>query len=169
MEIRIAKKEDYEKIYQLVKTGFETAKVSDGTEQDFVYELRKRETYIPELELVAEENNTLIGHIMFTKQVVKTKQEDYIGLLVAPLCVKLEERGKRVGEKLMRAGFEKAKELGYTAAFLIGDSNYYKKFGYQQTGKFGIKNIAEVPDQYVLGCEIIKNSLENIEGTIDIK
>ncbi len=79
MQIRQVNQNDYESIYQLVKEAFQTAKVSDGTEQDFVLKLREENSYIPELELVAEENNQLIGHIMFTKQTIKTTSGDYIG------------------------------------------------------------------------------------------
>ena len=60
MTIRQATPEDFDAIYSLVKTAFQTAKVSDGDEQDFVLKLRKGR-YIPELELVAEEDGVLIG------------------------------------------------------------------------------------------------------------
>lgn len=50
MTIRQATPEDFDAIYSLVKTAFQTAKVSDGGEQDFVLKLRKG-SYIPELEL----------------------------------------------------------------------------------------------------------------------
>ena len=66
MTIRPAQAGDYSEIYSLVQTAFVTAKVSDGTEQDFVLELRRRDPYRPELELVAEENGQLIGHILLT-------------------------------------------------------------------------------------------------------
>ena len=65
MTIRQATPKDFDAIYSLVKTAFQTAKVSDGGEQDFVLKLRKG-SYIPELELVAEEDGVLIGHIMLT-------------------------------------------------------------------------------------------------------
>ena len=54
MTIRKAAQEDHPSIYHLVRTAFATARVSDGTEQDFVLELRRRDAYRPELELVAE-------------------------------------------------------------------------------------------------------------------
>ena len=46
MTIRQATPEDFDAIYSLVKTAFQTAKVSDGDEQDFVLKLRKGR-YIP--------------------------------------------------------------------------------------------------------------------------
>ena len=48
MPIRQATPKDFDAIYSLVKTAFQTAKVSDGGEQDFVLKLRKG-SYIPDL------------------------------------------------------------------------------------------------------------------------
>ena len=94
MTIRPAQAGDYSQIYSLVQTAFATAKVSDGTEQDFVLELRRRDTYRPELELVAEENGQLIGHILLTILPVPGAPQGLRGLMVAPLCVRLEDRSR---------------------------------------------------------------------------
>ena len=58
------------KIFIIDKIAFETARVSNGNEQDFVNRLRASGSYIPELALVAEENGKLVGHIMLTKTYV---------------------------------------------------------------------------------------------------
>ena len=68
MDIKLVNKEDYNKIYTFVEEAFKTAEVSDGTEQDFVLELRKSSNYEPELEFAAYDKNILIVHIMLTKQ-----------------------------------------------------------------------------------------------------
>lgn len=166
--IRQAKIEEYDSIYEFVKEAFSTADVSDGTEQDFVLELRVGASFIPELEFVAVEGEELVGHIMFTKQEVVREDSVYMGLLVAPLSVKLSHRSKGVGAALMFHGFGEAEKLGYEAAFLAGNPEYYSRFGYQQTKAFGIKNATEIPDQYVLGCEIRKGALAEVEGTIHL-
>ena len=101
MNIRLAEARDYENIYRLVKTAFETAQVSDGTEQDFVLKLRAGENYIPELEFVAEDETGLVGHVMMTRQPVRTKEGTFEGVLVAPLCVKLENRSRGIGGALL--------------------------------------------------------------------
>lgn len=167
--IRNVKKEDEEEIYELVKESFKTAEVSDGKEQDFIYELRKRNTYIKELEFVAEKKDELIGHIMFSVQEVEDGLETFTGLFIAPLCVKKEYRNKKIGTKLIKYGFSKAQDLGYKAVFLIGNPKYYNKFGFEEVTKFGIKNISDVPDEFVLGCELQKNALKDVKGEISIK
>lgn len=51
MDIKSVNKEDYDKIYTFIEEAFKTAEVSDGTEQDFVLELRKSSNYIPDWNL----------------------------------------------------------------------------------------------------------------------
>ena len=108
MTIRPAQAGDYSQIYSLVQTAFATAKVSDGTEQDFVLELRRRDTYRPELELVAEENGQLIGHILLTNLPVPGAPQGLRGLMVAPLCVRLEDRSRGLGGQLLHEGGRRA-------------------------------------------------------------
>ena len=67
-------------------------------------ELRRRDTYRPELELVAEEEGQLIGHILLTLLPVPGSPEGLRGLMVAPLCVRLEDRGRGLGGQLLQEG-----------------------------------------------------------------
>ena len=103
--IKCEEKTEFEMIYHFIKEAFETATVSDGTEQDFVNMLRVSENYIPELALVATDNKQLIGHIMLTKFAFKGM------LLLAPLTVKLDYRHQGVGTKLVQKAFELAKAI----------------------------------------------------------
>ena len=157
MKIREAKTSDYNEIYNLVKTAFLTAQVSDGSEQDFVYELRKREGYIPSLELVMEEQNELVGHGI-----------DGIshGLLVAPLCVKKEYRNQKVGSRLMEEAMKRALQLGYTSLFLVGNPEYYHRFGFRSTRSYGIENRSEIPDEFVMAVELVENVLTKCGGYV---
>ena len=149
-ENRVVNKSDFKDIYNLVKESFKTAQVSDGNEQDFVLELRKRVSYIPSLEFVAEEQGKLIGHIMFTKQAVDLEKGKLKALLIAPLCVDLAYRNQGIGSKLMNYGLMKAKELGYDTAFLVGNPEYYQKFGFLCVTNYNLKNMITIPDKYVM-------------------
>ena len=83
IEIRKEKKEDYEKIYNVIKTAFQTAEHCDGNEQDLVNDLRNRDGYIPELSLVALSEGKVVGYIMFTKILINNNEE----IALAPLAV----------------------------------------------------------------------------------
>ena len=166
--VRQTKKADYPTIYNLIKTAFETAEHRDGNEQDFAVGLRNGAHYIPELDLVAELNGQLIGHIMFTKTHIDQPNGcKYNTLLVAPLSVLLEFRNLGVGGALMQEGFRIAKTQGYQSAFLIGDPNYYQRFGYKLTYLYGI-NHETLPAEYVMGKELTPGALECITGLINM-
>lgn len=166
--IRPEAQTDLDTIYDLIRTAFETAHVKDGTEQDFAVKLRESDAYIPELALVAEQDGQLIGHIMFTRMILrKPDGTPFQTLMVAPLSVLLESRNLGVGSALMREGFRLARAMGYTSAFLCGDPEYYKRLDFKPIREFGIKTLGEVPEQYIMACELEPEALNGIGGTVD--
>ena len=109
MNIRKEKPKDYKAIYAVVRDAFGSAEHADGNEQDLVNALRKGKAYIPELSLVAEENEKSIGHIMFTK----ARVGENVVLALAPLSVLPEYQRKGIGTALIKEGHRIAQELGY--------------------------------------------------------
>ncbi|HBH17893.1 MAG TPA: N-acetyltransferase [Cyanobacteria bacterium UBA9579] len=166
--IRQEKQSDFKEIYDLVKVAFQTAKVSNGKEQDFVNQLRNSGNYIPELALVAEDNHKLIGHIMLTKSYISTSNCKIETLLLAPISVVLEYRNKGVGTELINKSFEIARKMGYKSVILVGDPAYYSRFGFEKSVDLGIKNSNNIPEEYVLACELVPDALFEINGTIDL-
>ena len=159
--------DDYDGIYSLIQTAFQTAKVKDGDEQDFAVGLRNGKNYLPELALVAEAEGKLIGHIMLTKTIVLQPSGDqYEALLLAPISVLLEYRDMGVGAALIKESFRIARSMGYSAVFLCGDPGYYNQFGFKQTTVWGIRPKNNIPEQYVLACELSPKALEGVSGVV---
>lgn len=94
IEIRQETKEDYEEVYNVVKIAFETAEHSDGNEQDLVVSLRNSSSFIPELSLVAIQDNKIVGYILFTK--IKIGQHEELAL--APLAILPEYQKQGIGK-----------------------------------------------------------------------
>jgi predicted N-acetyltransferase YhbS len=169
MIIRQEKPEDFSLIFYLVKTAFQTAKVTNGSEQDFVNRLRSSANYIPKLALVAEENDKLIGHIMLTKTDIVNDSSKFETLLLAPISVALEHRNRGVGSELIKASSKLAEEMGYTSVFLVGDPAFYHRFGFKAAINFGIGHEPDIPNEYVMACELFPDALLEIGGTIDFR
>lgn len=168
MNIRQAAVSDFPGIYNLVKTAFQTARVSDGKEQDFVTALRARPTYLPALELVAENDaGTLLGHIMLTKTPLVTDSGQALpALMVAPLCTRLQNRSCGLGARLLHEGLRRAREQGYTCAFLLGDPVYYGRFGFRPVTEYGLRNETHAEDRFVLGRPLVPGALDGVAGGI---
>lgn len=118
--------------------------------------------------LVAEENNKLIGHIMLTKNYINDNGCKKEAFLLAPISVVLKHRNQGVGSQLVNASFELAKSMGYNSVVLVGDPAYYGRFGFRKSVDFGIRQLQDIPEEYVLACELIPGALHGISGTIDL-
>lgn len=164
--IRSEETTDFETIYNFVKLAFKTASHSDGSEQDFINELRRSPSYIKELALVAEDEKKIIGHIMLTKFQIQGKHQAFETLLLAPLAVDLEYRKCGIGSALVLQSFELAKQMGYESVIVLGDPAYYSRFGFKPSTHFGITCLNEIPFEFIQACELIKGSLTHISGAI---
>lgn len=161
MIIREENKNDEKQVYELVKIAFKSAEQSDGTEQDLVVSLRKSTAFIPQLSLVAEENDEIMGHIMFTKIEIGNQIE----LALAPLSVLPKFQKQGIGKALMKEGHRIAKDLGFTFSVVLGSENYYPKLGYIPAEQFGIKAPFEVPSCNFMAINL-HNKNDKLEGIV---
>ncbi len=143
MIIRQEKQNDYIKIKEVVKNAFEGAEHSDGNEYNLVDKLRLSSKFVKELALVAEENDEIIGHIMFTEVKVGEKT----GLALAPLSVLPKQQKKGVGTALMNKAHKLAKEMGYEFSVVLGSKKYYERVGYKPANQYGILAPFDVPSE----------------------
>ena len=150
IEIRQENKKDYEEVYNVVKMAFESAKHSDGNEQDLVVDLRKSKNFIPKLSLVAVYDDKIVGYILFTKIKIGESTE----LALAPLAVLPEYQRQGIGKKLIEEGHKIAKKLGYHFSVVLGSEKYYPKSGYVPASRYGIKAPFEVADENFMAIKL---------------
>lgn len=149
LNIRQETPADYAAVYHVVKEAFEHAEHTDGHEQDLVAALRKSNAFIPELSLVAVEDGTIVGHILFTRAFVK----DVEVLALAPLSVLPEYQNRGIGLSLIRQGHIAARKLGYRYSVVLGHPKYYPKAGYVPASQYGVKAPFEVEDEnFMIVC-----------------
>ena len=150
MIIRQEQPNDYDAVYQVVKTAFSTAEQSDGTEQDLVVALRNSNAFIPQLSLVAICDEKIVGHILFTKVTVGKE----IALALAPLSILPSYQRQGIGQALIAEGHRIARKLGYQYAIVLGHPHYYPKAGYQPASLYGIQAPFEVPDDSFMAIKL---------------
>ena len=161
-EIRQENQNDYKEVYSVVKKAFETAEHSDGNEHDLVTVLRNSKNFIPELSLVAIEDNKIVGYILFTK----VKIGDYEEVALAPLAVLPEFQKKGIGGSLIKKGHEIAKKLGYHYSIVLGSEKYYPKFGYVPAIKYGIEAPFQVDSENFMAVKL-NDSIMEIKGIVE--
>ena len=161
MIIRQEHNKEFHSIYALVKAAFESAEHADGNEPDLVNALRKSDSYIPELSLVAEIDGKIVGHIMFTK--ANVNEETVIAL--APLSGLPENQRQGIGTALIKEGHRIAAKLGYPYSIVLGSERYYPRTGYQPAKKFGIRAPFDVTDENFMAYKL-KDDVPPLYGTL---
>lgn len=168
MEIKIRQenKEDFESVFHLIEKAFEKEEYSDHKEQFLVERLRRSEAFIPELSIVAEVEDKVVGHILFTKLEIKNETQTFHSLALAPVSVLPEFQGKGIGSKLILYGHKVAKDLGYKSVILLGHQDYYPRFGYELCKKYNIKMPFDVPAENCMVIKLTENGLSGVSGEV---
>ena len=168
MEIKIRQEneKDYKCVFSLIEKAFSTIEYSDHQEQFLVERLRKSDAFIPELSLVAEIEDKIVGHILLTKILIQNENQAFNSLALAPVSVLPEFQGKGIGAKLILRSHEIARQLGYESIVLLGHQDYYPRFGYELCEKYNIKLPFDVPAENCMVIELIKGSLEKVSGEV---
>ena len=89
------------------------------------------------VELAALEGGAVVGHAMFSRAtaVPATLRVAAIG----PVCARIDRQKSGIGSALIRDGLARCKALGFDAAVLLGDPDYYKKFGFTREAARGLE------------------------------
>ncbi len=168
MKIRQENPNDYKTVCNLIEKAFKEEKLTDHKEHFLVERLRKSDAFIPELSLIAEVDNKIIGHILLTKLKIRNElNKEFDSLALAPVSVLPEFQGKGVGGKLIVEAHTVAKTLGYQSIILLGHEHYYPKFGYQQADTFGIELPFQVPKENCMAIELVENGLSDVSGMVE--
>ncbi|MBI5668976.1 MAG: N-acetyltransferase [Chloroflexi bacterium] len=114
-----------------------------GSEPLMVSFARHRAGFDPELSLVVEVDNCVVGHALFTRQVIRLLGEDVPAVLLGPIAVDPAHQDQGLGGALIVEGHNVARAKGYTLSFLVGHPTYYPRFGYR-THVFGDAHVTVV-------------------------
>ncbi|MDF2656506.1 MAG: putative acetyltransferase [Bacillota bacterium] len=139
IRIRNEEEKDYERVEEITRKAFWNLYIPGCNEHYLVHIMRSHEDFLPELDLVIEEDNQVIGNIMYTK----TKLIDESGqvkdiLTFGPVCMLPEYQRKGYGKKLMEYSFERAVSLGYDTIVIFGNPNNYVSRGFKSCKKYNV-------------------------------
>ena len=153
--IRPEQKEDYTSIFDVHQSAFNRT-----VEAELVDRLRTTNYIHSELSLVAEENAEILGHILFTRVVIKDGNKTYPALALAPLGVKKDAQKQGIGRLLIEEGLKKAKYLGHKLIIVLGDPNFYSHFGFEPASRYEITPPAHFPEEAFLVKKLSPEDLD---------
>jgi putative acetyltransferase len=141
MQIRPEHPNDIAAIRDLTMTAFAAAPFSSGTEAAIVDALRGAAALT--LSLVAVEGMELVGHAAFSPVLIDGEDRGWYGL--GPVSVRPDRQGLGIGQALVKAGLAKLEERGAAGCVVLGEPEYYGRFGFASDPAL---RYADVPPQY---------------------
>ena len=158
-EIRAEREDDERAIEALVGRCF-----GPGRYAKTAYRLR--EGVAPEGRLsfvaVGERDGLLLGSVRFWPVSVGGQSS----LLLGPLAVEPELRGKGIGISLMQQGIQQARALGFATMILVGDEPYYARVGFTKLTPGRVRMPGPVDSERLLGLALKTGGLDALSGDV---
>ena len=167
VKIRTETPEDYSAVSDVVEEAFRAGDMEFANEHLLVERLRKSESFIPELSIVAVLEGEIVGHILLTKTKIRNSSDSFDSLALAPVSVKPAFQKKGIGAELILEAHIRARELGWTSINLVGHKDYYPRFAYKRISTYGIDFPFDAPDENCMIIELVADSLKGVRGTIE--
>src|ERR1700733_13315277 len=126
------------------------------------YRLGEGVNPVAALSFVAMENDILRGSVRFWPIKVGGHEE----LLLGPLAVRADQRGRGIGIALMQAGIAAAQKGPWRGILLVGDEPYYTKVGFSRLPPGRVKFPGPVDQNRILGLSLKAGELLTLSGQI---
>lgn len=126
------------------------------------YRLREGVHPVRDLSFVAIEHGTLRGSVRFWPITVGGHQE----LLLGPLAVQSDQRGRGIGIALMQAGIEAAQKGPWHGILLVGDEPYYARVGFARLAPGRVKFPGPVDQNRILGLSLKAGEVLTLSGEV---
>ena len=124
-----------------------------------------RESDSPILSLVAEKDNTIVGHIFYSEAKIRFNDKTITGMGLAPMAVLPAYQKQGIGKWLINESLAMFKKETVPFIIVLGHEEYYPKFGFEVASKYGIKCQWDgVPDEAFMIMILDKVKMANIHG-----
>ncbi|HKY18389.1 MAG TPA: N-acetyltransferase, partial [Rhizomicrobium sp.] len=161
-KIRLERPQDAARVAALNADSFGPGRFAKSA-----YRLREGVAPVTDLSFVAVEEmpdgrDVLRGSVRFWPIRVGGHEE----LLLGPLAVEGDQRGRGIGIALMQAGIAAAQTGPWRAILLVGDEPYYTKVGFSRLPPGRVKFPGPVDPNRILGLSLKAGELLTLSGQV---
>ncbi len=138
MEIRLESENDYFEVENLVRDSFWNVYRPGAYEHFIVHNLRDDDSFIDGLAYVIEMDNKIIGHINYSRGKICYENYSEPAVVLGPIAIHKSYQNQGFGSKLIEFTLDMAKNEGIPIVFVVGDENYYSRFGFESASKYNL-------------------------------
>lgn len=167
--IRRETPEDHRAAEILTREAFWNVYQPGCEEHLILHRMRAVPAFVPELTLVAIEEERLVGHVAITRARVAADEGPDVGVLcLGPIAVAPDRQGHGIGTALLRGVSERARERGERAIVLLGDPAYYGRVGFRPAASFGLRTATDETLDAFQALEVTAGSLAGVSGRVHL-
>ena len=158
MIVRAERAEDNEAIAAVVTAAFGSL-----DEARLVESFRASPGYLPELALVAVEDEEILGHVMFTLAELAAGTKI---LMLSPLAVRPDRQRTGIGTALVHEGLRLSAERSEPLVIVEGDPRYYSRFGFVAASELGLERPYEKIPEAAFQAQPLPAYVEQARGRV---
>jgi len=126
------------------------------------YRLREGVSQVAELSFVAVEGRKFRGSVRFWPILIGGHK----ALMLGPLAVQSDQRGRGIGVSLMEHALAEARRLGHDVVILVGDEPYYARVGFAKLPPGRIRFPGPVDPSRILCLSLKAGAALNLSGEV---
>ena len=137
--------------------------------RSLVEEIRSKEYYLPELELLMLEDGEVVGYVMFSRFHIEGRYTDRL-VILTPAAVKTSCQRQGISRELINYGLRKAADMGFTAALVEGNPANYRARGFKTSKPYGIvaaESVGLPHEDCMMVTELVPGGLDGMHGEVE--
>jgi putative acetyltransferase len=116
------------------------------------------------LSLIAERNDRVVGHILFSDLPIITGERTVSALALAPLAVLPEHQGCGIGSALVRYGLDECRQHGHKIVVVLGHPQFYRRCGFSPELALALQS--PFSGAAWMALELVPGALTGIRGRV---
>ena len=162
---------DYFTVENLTREAFWNVYKPGCDEHLLTHNIRSLPSFIKELDFVAEVDGNIVGSIIYSNaKVTDLNGNNHEFISFGPVAVHPDYQKKGIGSELINHTLKLAEQLGYTAVFITGNPDYYRRFGFFAAFDYDmhLKGIPETDRaEFFMVKLLTPNALDGISGVFE--
>lgn len=141
IHIRTERPEDYRAVEEMVREAFWNLYVPGCDEHYLTHVMRSHPDFVPELALVAQDGDEIVGCILHTRSRLVSRDGTVLETLTfGPLCVRKDRQREGIGSALVAEASRIATGMGCPALVIYGFPKNYCRMGFRGADAYDISD-----------------------------
>jgi len=116
------------------------------------------------ISLVAEFDQRIVGHILFSRMWIETPAARIAAVALAPVAVLPEHQRRGIGGQLIRYGLDMLHDQGERIVIVVGHPAYYPRFGFSREKARPLES--PFSGDSFMAMELSPGALDGIRGKV---